>query len=572
MLTHISVRDLAIVESLSVDLAAGLTVMTGETGAGKSILIDALSLALGARSNANLVRAGASRAEITAVFDLSADAQARHMLQELELDDSDDELNLRRTISGDGRSRAYINGRPVPAQVLRDVGATLVDIHGQHEHQSLLAADTQRELLDAFGSHERTVSAVRSAFDTWRELNTEYHTLASGQSDHEAHLSLLRYQLEELDGLAPSVNEYRELLGEYKRLTTAEQVRTKCYQAVTMLRDDDTANAASLIARTVLSLNALSESELASSIELLESAGIQVAEAAQNVEHLAEQRHADPRRVQQVEQRLELFQDVARKHHVGPESLEQLHQRLQAELQNVVSLSERAEHLTSSLVTAQRDYLEVAARLSKARAGAAKKMAKTIVASMQQLGMAGGRCEIQLHPIAVGSAEDKAASTGTTATKLQPRAAGLERCEIHVAVNPGSPMQPLARVASGGELSRISLAIQVQLAQGSGVPCLVFDEVDVGIGGSVAEVVGLQLRSVAAHRQVLCITHLPQVASQGQHHLRVVKQIKGKTTATKLEQLQPAERVDEVARMLGGRDITARTRAHAEEMLEQAKH
>jgi DNA repair protein RecN (Recombination protein N) len=561
LLTHISVRDLAIVESLSVELESGLTVMTGETGAGKSILIDALSLALGARSNAGLVRTGAQRAEITALFNIAALPVTRAALAKLELDGSEDELHLRRTIATDGRSRAYINGRPVPAQLLRELAATLVDIHGQHEHQSLLAVETQRDLLDAFGEHQAHATSVRHTHHEWRKLKDEHAALASGQSDHRAHLSLLRYQLDELDTLAPNVDEYAKLMREHKRLAGAEDVREQCYAALAFLRDNEAANVQALLGRANQALVNAADAEFQPVLDLLETATIHAVEAAHAVDRLAQDRQADPRQLQQVEQRLEHFQDVARKHHVAPEALAQLLIRLRTELQQAEALTLRATQIDGALEQALAIYTKKASRLSSARRSAAKKMGAAISASMQELGMAGGRCEVVLHTL-------DSSNEGGIAS--EPRTTGAERVEIQVAANPGSPLRSLSRAASGGELSRISLAIQVQLAQGSGVPSLVFDEVDVGIGGGVAEIVGRQLRHVAGKRQVLCITHLAQVACQGEQHLRVIKRATGNTTHTSLERLHTEERVKEIARMLGGRDITKRTLEHAQEMLQLA--
>ena len=554
VLTHLSVRDLVIVEQLSIELESSLTVLTGETGAGKSILVDALSLALGARARSDLVRNEAARAEVTALFDLENAPAAQTLLESHELYEAEQEAHLRRTVSADGRSRAYINGRPVPLQLLRNLGACLVDVHGQHEHQSLLRTETQRQYLDDFGNLAKQASTVAGCYSHWHELNAENQQLAGEHQSFAERLELLQYQLHELDEVAPDEGEYEELLGSFKRLAAVEDFRTGCNTALDSLREGADGGVDQVLSSTAAVLQQLQDDELQTVIELLESARIQIDEAAQQLRDLAEQRQADPERMAAIEARLEVLQALARKHRVIPDELHAAHQELRAQCATADKLNERAASLDAELQKALEDYRAADHRLSAARKSVAGKLSMAITSAMQGLGMPGGTCQITVDPD----------------PSHTPRQTGSASVEMHFSANPGAPLRALAQVASGGELSRISLAIQVQLAQGSGVPTMIFDEIDVGIGGAVAEIVGRQLRDVARSRQVLCITHLPQVASFGQQHLRVKKLSDTATTSTSLEQLDAPSRVEEIARMLGGKSLTTRTRAHAEEMLSLA--
>lgn len=542
------------VETLSVEFDGGLTVLTGETGAGKSILVDALSLVLGARSTAQMVRAGAERAEVTALFDISQSPEVRAELQALELDEGEDELHLRRTVASDGRSRAYVNGRPVPAQTLRGVGSALVDIHGQHEHQTLLDAAVQRQLLDLFGGHASKLDAVGKAHARCRALVTERDALLGESGDGEARRALLDYQVEELDELAPQPDEFERSRLELGALSRAEGNQSHCAEARALLEDDDGVESRLARAHALIDKLADDAPEAQAVSALLETAGIHVSEALGGLRDLADTLVGDPVRAAELERRLDALHGVARKHHVEPERLSVIHEALRDERDRLAGASTRLTELGDLLIEARRAYDEAAARLGDGRRRAGKRLGRAITANMSELGMPGGRCELSVSPLE---------GDGT-------RPEGNERIDILVSANPGMDPAPLRKVASGGELSRISLAIQVLLAGGSGVPTLVFDEVDVGIGGGVAEIVGKRLREVAGSRQVLCVTHLAQVACQGHGHLRVAKQARGKTTRSMLTQLDGDERVEEVARMLGGLDITERTRAHAREMLDVA--
>lgn len=555
MLTHLSIRDLAVVGRLSLELDGGLTVLTGETGAGKSILVDALSLALGARAQSDMVRSGAVRAEVTALFDISNCAAARACLTALELDDND-ELHLRRTVSADGRSRAYVNGRPVPATTVREIGSHLVDIHGQHEHQSLLQKPQQRALVDQLAGLDDQTSVVADACATWQQLEREREALARGHVDHGARQQLLHYQCEELREFAPQTDEYEALLREHKQLTSFEDVRGSCFAASALLEDGDAGSADELVRKARQIIESVDDPACSQIIEMLETAAIHIHEAAAALVNLAETRTADPERLTQVEQRLTLYQDIARKHQTQPGTLAALWDQLEQDLAEAESETERAATITAEQQTALARYVQVGLKLSKARRAAAGKLGEAITVSMRALGMSGGTCKIDVQ------------TADADTPDFRPYAHGLDTVELLVNANPASPPQPLARAASGGELSRISLAIQVQLARGTGIPSLVFDEVDVGVGGRVAEIVGRMLRDVAGNRQVLCITHLPQVASQGHHHLQVHKRTDNAGAESTLSRLSAEGRVEEIARMLGGEQITARTRAHAREMLD----
>lgn len=557
MLTHIHIRDFAIIEQVELNLSAGTTVLTGETGAGKSILVDALELALGARGDNRVVRHGCKRAEISAGFDVGGVAEAAAWLDEHDLD-ADGECVLRRVVGDDGRSRAYINGRPVPVQLLRELGDHLVDIHGQHEHQSLLKRTMQRRLLDDFAGHGELLAGVAEACGRWHTLEQELAELSQAATDRNARLDLLRYQVGELQALELGADEWIELDAERGRLVNANRLLEGSRQALDALYEADEGAAFSLITHAAGELEQLQpyDTALAPITELLSGAGIQIQEAASELRRYLGRVELDPERLAWVEQRLASIQELARKHRVAPEELPGCLARLEREFAGLERADSRLEKLREEIQSAAEHYQTLAAQLGAGRRHAAAKFAALVTAHMQELGMPGGRFGAVIEPRADGRFS----------------VAGMERVEFQVSANPGQPLQPLNKVASGGELSRISLAIQVVTAQNSRrVPTLIFDEVDVGIGGGVAEIVGRQLRRLGQTNQVLCITHLPQVAALAHHHLRVTKTA-GKTTArTSLQRLSNGERRDEVARMLGGVKITEQTLAHAQEMVERAQ-
>ncbi len=551
MLTHILVKDLAIVSSLELDCASGMTALTGETGAGKSIMIDALGLALGDKADAAMIRAGCERAEIVAGFDLAAVPGARAWLAEQDLDEDGDCL-VRRLIVREGRSRAHVNGRPATGTQLRDLGDLLVDIHGQHAHQSLLRANAQRDLLDAYGGHAVLAGAVAAAFREYRTLDQQLGALESARQERAERLDLLRFQVEELSALGLSAAEIETLDLEQRRLSHLGRLQETAARILDLLSEAEPAISDQLrSAGSDLDDLAAIDPALTEPRDLLETAAIHAGEAAASLRHYLDGLEVDPAALEVVETRIAQLHDLARKFRVLPVELPEALAARQTELETLERADLRLGDLRASRDTALNAFLDQARALGEARAEAAERLNRTVTEAMQQLGMAGGRFAVEIETLS-----PERAGTG-----------GLERIAFLVSANPGQPLQPLAKVASGGELSRISLGIQVATAECGSVPTLVFDEVDVGIGGGIAEIVGRLLRRLGDARQVLCVTHLPQVAAQAHQQLRVRKETLDGQTYTRIETLDPDARVDEIARMLGGTKITARTRDHACEML-----
>ena len=556
MLMNLQVRDFAIVDRIDIEFEQGMTVLTGETGAGKSILVDALGLVLGDRGNAQLVRDGAKRAEFAAEFDVSGLPVVSAWLEEHALD-LDGDCLLRRVINADGRSRAFINGNAVPLSQLKSLGELLLDIHGQHFHQSIGRRDIQRDLLDHFGGLLDDRAVVATHFIEWRTLRERLDQLLSAESERAARLDLLTFQLQELDSLNVQRGEFEELVAERRRLQNSGRLAEGIMAATDSLFDNDEGNANSLVAdaqRAIEHLTAF-DASLEPVVELLNSASIQVSEAVDTLRRYGENLDMDPARRDEVEVRLDDIQTVARKHRVEPDELPALAESLRREHDDLSNAEERGRELERQAESARREYLERAGALSKARRKAAKAFAASVTAAMHGLGMPGGRFEIAL------SQRDESDA----------RAWGLDRIEFLISANPGQAPQSLAKIASGGELSRMSLAIQVIASDGSAIPTMVFDEVDSGVGGGVAEMVGRRLQELGASRQVLCVTHLPQVASLADRHFRVSKVTDGKTTRTQLQPLDEDGRIQELARMLGGVEITRKTLDHAAEMLAGAR-
>ncbi|MDH4004897.1 MAG: DNA repair protein RecN [Gammaproteobacteria bacterium] len=552
MLVNLQVRDFAIVDRIAVEFEPGMTVLTGETGAGKSILVDALGLVLGERGGSKLVRSGAKRAEFSAEFDLSGLPRTRAWLEEQALDE-DDQCLLRRVVNSDGRSRAFINGNAVPVQQLKTLGEMLIDIHGQHFHQSLGRRAIQRDLLDHYGGLQALREQTANAFTQWRSLLERLEALQSADADRASRVDLLTFQLQEIESLDAQPGEYSELQAEAQRLANSGRLAEGVAAALDSLSDNDTGNAASMLASAERALQSLVEfdEELSAVVELLDTAGIQVAEASDSLRRYGDSIDMDPGRQDLVEQRLDSMQSIARKHRVEPGDLPDLRTRLSAELDELTHAEERGRELEQEAQDAEDAFRDLAGELSRLRKISARKFASAVSDAMAGLGMPGGKFEIALEPLAAGTE----------------RASGLDDIEFLISANPGQPAMPLSKVASGGELSRMSLSIQVIASDGSTIPTMVFDEVDSGVGGGVAEMVGRRLAEVARDRQVLCVTHLPQVASLANHHIRISKVTDGKATRTGAHVLDQEERVDELARMLGGVQITAKTREHAAEML-----
>lgn len=556
MLTHIHIWNFAIVEKLDIELENGLTVLTGETGAGKSILLDALNLALGDRADTSVIRHGAEKAEISVTFQTDDQSQAEAWLKANELE-SENECIIRRVISKNGPSKAFINGKPAPILTLRELGEMLVDLHGQHEHQSLLRREAQRDLLDAFAQNSQLAKDVSEAYSSWKQCQQELAQLSQAKSERDDRLELLNYQVEELESLDLSESDLTELESEHKRLANASQIIETGKRLLNRLTGDDTTVVNHQLQQSCAEINELTTSDqsLTGVAEFLESAAIQVSEASGELRHYLDTLDLDPQRLEWIEQRLASIQDLSRKHNVSAKELVNVLPALTEELKQLQSAEIRADQIQQDVDKALAQFNKIAARLSKRRVQAAQQLGNTVTESMQTLGMEGGSFSVEL----------------TTMDSTTPLQHGMEKVEFMVSANPGQPLKPLTKVASGGELSRISLAIQVITAENSRIPTLIFDEVDVGIGGKVAEIVGHLLRTLTAHRQVICVTHLPQVAALGHHHLQVSKSSDTDTTISEINQLKENQRIEELARMLGGIEITEQTLSHAREMIERAQ-
>jgi len=553
MLSHLHIRNFAIIDEVELELHAGLSVLTGETGAGKSILIDALGMVLGDRADSGSVRHGADRADISATFELSALPSVAAWLEEQDLG-AEDHVLIRRSLGADGRSRAYINGQSVPLQTLRALGDQLVDIHGQHEHQSLSKRPVQLDLLDFHGDLMAARAQVQEAFRAWRKLQDRLDGLQGSEADRAARLELLRYQNQELEQLALTDDELPELEEEHRKLANSGKLAEQSQAGLDALYESDEASAYQLIRTAIQRLEPLSEidSSLEGTLRIIDEASIQVQEAADQLSRYLSNLDMDPARLDWVEDRLAAIHALARKHRCDASELPALSARLAGELAELEGADQDLESISRQVGKLRDAFFAAAEELSLRRAEAAVDLGDQVSQVMQKLGMQGGRMHVSMEKLAPGAV----------------RADGLDRVEFLVAANPGQPAAPLSKVASGGELSRISLAIQVVAASGSQIPCMVFDEVDAGVGGGVAEIVGQRMRQLGQERQVLCVTHLPQVASQAHQHLKVSKLTDGTHTRTRITSLTDQETVEELARMLGGVKITQRTRDHAREMLD----
>lgn len=556
MLIHISVQNYAIVDHLDLELHDGMSVISGETGAGKSIMLDALSLTLGARSDSSVIRPGADKAEVLSSFDISHIPEAQQWLKQRDLN-NEQQCILRRVITREGRSRGYINGTPSPLADLKALGELLIDIHSQHEHQSLLKTDTHRRLLDEYAGTTELTRAVQSLAQRWRTTEQQLEQLSANTEQQRAQRQLLTYQLEELETLALDENELEQLEQEHKSLSNSESLLDSCRHIIDSCSANESNNVLSTLTGLLQRAQTLTGASpaFAEATELLTSAHIQIEEAVSGFNRFIDHFDADPQRQQWLEERLDAIYTLARKHRIQPEQLHDLQLQLRAELIALDADEACAEHLQQAAELLAKEYQTKAQTLSQQRKKAAKKLAAAVMQQLHTLGMPDGQFSVALQPLE------------TTA----PAAQGLENIEFLVSANPGQPLRGLARVASGGELSRISLAIQVVTAQTSRVPTLVFDEVDVGIGGPTAEIVGQLLRQLGESGQVLTVTHLAQVAAQGHQHLLVHKAHQAKSTHTAVKRLSHEERVEEVARMLGGIDLTDESLLHARKILDSAQ-
>ncbi|MBI5625937.1 MAG: DNA repair protein RecN [Nitrosomonadales bacterium] len=559
MLKYLSIRDFVIVSSLDLDFSSGFTALTGETGAGKSILIDALSLALGERGDASMVRNGCERAEIAAEFDVSALPDMQAWLVEQELAGDDGVCLLRRVLDAGGRSRGFINGRSATLQQLREVGEQLLDVYGQHAHQSLLRPDVQRSLLDGYAGMAADAEKVAALYRDWQALRRRRISLSENAEAVAAERELLQFQRREIEGLGFNVAEWNTLQEDYSRLAHAAGLLETAAFGIESLSEADNACLAQLNALTARLRDSMQhDASLGETLQMLESAQAELQEAVYALRHYQQRLDTDPQRLREQEQRIQSVMDAARKYRVAPEQLDQALQRIVARLAELGGDADLAE-LEQLEKSAYQNYLTAAKKLTAARKKYAEKLSGEITAAMQTLAMPGGSFLVALLPLGQDEAHRDDAIRGN--------AYGLETIEFQVAANPGVPPRSLAKVASGGELSRISLAIQVATTQVASVPTLIFDEVDSGIGGRVAEIVGHLLKKLGKDYQVLCVTHLPQVAAAADQQWQVSKAVKNGVTLSHIDVLEGAQRVEEIARMLGGVKITETTRKHAAEML-----
>ena len=558
MLTQLTINNFAIVRQLEIELAKGMSVITGETGAGKSIAIDALGLCLGQRIETSMVREGQERAEICASFFIEPTNPAYQWLQEQELQDSDNPSDciLRRVINADGRSKAFINSTPVSASQLKEIGQYLIHINGQHASQLLLKNDYQLQLVDTFAHHYDLLAQMREDYRAWKNLQTQVKTFQQKVAENEAKKQLLQYQVEELDEFALRPNEYLELEEDQRRLSNSEQLTQLSQSALQLLSENETVSIDSMLYRTTQYIDELSELDprYASVQTMLNDALIQVQEATSEVQHLASHIEQDPMLLQEIEQRLGQALQLARKHNVKPEELVEWHQKLKAELTALLDFSESEERLILEEKAAFEKMQHTAKQLHESRCQAAGKLAQQVTHSIKGLAMENAEFFIEVN---------------SDLTKVT--ANGADNIVFTLRSNLGQQAQPLAKVASGGELSRISLAIQVLTSDQSAIPTLIFDEVDVGISGKTASVVGKLLRQLGDKCQVLCVTHLPQVACHGHHQFNVEKFTVDDKTETKMTALSQEERVPALARLLGGSEITDLALANAQEMLDLVK-
>jgi DNA repair protein RecN (Recombination protein N) len=559
MLTHLTLRDFAVVAATELEFGPGMTVISGETGAGKSLLVDALGFLSGLRADSGMVRHGAERAELSAEFDLADRSEARDWLRDRDMldqsmhDDGDTLCHLRRTLRSDGGSRAWINGRPATVAQLAELAGLLVEIHGQHEHQALLSKASQLDLLDAFGRHAAPLAAVRDAAAAWAALLRERDTL-SRAGDVSDRIELLDHQWRELEREVLEPASITDLVAQHRRHANAAGLIETCERALTSLEGDD---APSLL-QTLQSLRGDlarargDEPRLDEVDGMLDAAAIQIDEATRLLQRVRDDLDLDPDRFEALEDRIGRLHELGRKHRVLPEALIEVRERLAVELESLRNAGTRLATLDGEIARAAGAWAAAAAELTAARSAAAATLSQAASALIVELGMGGGRFEIVLEPVDSG----------------RPDPQGAERVEFLVSANAGQPPRPLRKVASGGELSRVSLAIEVAALGLDAVPTMVFDEVDSGIGGAVAEIVGQKLRALGEKRQVLCVTHQPQVAAQGHAHYRVSKAEAAGMTQSAVQKLGPKERQEELARMLGGVEVSREARAAAKRLLD----
>ena len=550
MLAHLSVNNFAIVKSLQLELASGMTTITGETGAGKSIAIDALSLCLGGRAEASIVRQGESKTEVCATFILDNNVNATRWLEDNELLDGKDCI-LRRIITKEGRSRAFINGSPVPLSQLKSLGQLLINIHGQHAHQQLMKNEYQLTMLDQYAGHTELLKKTRLAYQDWRQANNQLKQLKENSQNNLAQLQLLEYQIKELNELAIAEDEFGELEQEYKRLSNSGDLAINCQKAIELIYEGEEVNALSILQSASSTLVELAEldNSLSTLPNMVSEAMIQLEEANSELRNYLDSIDVDPERMAFVEERYSRIMSLSRKHHVLPEELYQHHQDLLSQIAQLDCSDEKMAEYEQDVAAKYQALVTRAEKLHKSRSRYAKELDKLISQSMHELSMEHAQFRIEVN------------------SQEHPSPLGFDAVTFLVSTNPGQPLQPIAKVASGGELSRMSLAIQVITAQKVDTPSLIFDEVDVGISGPTAAIVGKMLRKLGESTQVLCVTHLPQVAGYGHNQMFVAKQTKAGKTETQMVKLDQEQRIAELARLLGGSEITPTTLANAKELL-----
>jgi DNA repair protein RecN (Recombination protein N) len=552
MLKQLNIQNLAIIDEVDLDFNKGMTVLTGETGAGKSILIDALGLVLGDRGDSSLIRENSERSEILATFDVRGRKELHNLLEDQSIDSDSEELVIRRVISRDGRSKAYVNSSPVPVQLLRTIGENLIDIHGQHAHQSLMNRSIQRSLFDYYAAHQTILNDVNSYYDEWKSINDKYIEITNDSGSHEASIELLQYQVKELEDLSLKEDEYDTLEDEHRRLSNIKELIDVTRSVLETLSENEISVESSL-QRAVHDIKTLSKSdpETEKFVNLLNNISIQLTDALEEIRHYFEKLEDDPQRLNELENRLNTLYDMARKHQVKPENLEGHFRVLQDKLHQLVSDRDSVQALVEQRDRALDKYHQAAQKLHKGRLKAAVAMAREISGQLNLLGMPDGEFQVNIEQLDPG----------------HPLRDGLDLIEFLVSLNPGTSPQPLRKVASGGELSRISLAIQMACKDAKTAPTLIFDEVDAGIGGRTADILANLLKDISDGHQVFCVTHLPQVASRADNHLLVDKYSKKDSTYAQVSVLNVDDRVEEIARMLGGMRVSEKTREHAREML-----
>ncbi|WP_115707503.1 DNA repair protein RecN [Legionella sainthelensi] len=553
MLTTLCIKQFAIVHHLELDFTQGMTAFTGETGAGKSIMIDALMLSLGERADASVIRPGQEKCDITAGFFVSHDSEPAQWLADHDIPCDDGDIYLRRVIYAEGRSKSYINGQPFPLQKVKELSEKLVHIHGQHQHQALMQHATHRQQLDQYGKNQLLLEEVAQLYKQCQKLQQEIEVLQS-QEQQADKIELLQFQIEELSALNLHESEIETLYQEHQLLHHAKDYLHNCQQIHGLLNADDVPNICTSLNQILHLLSQLPQEQIQikNVQELINGALIQCEEAVDEMQQFSERVYLDPERLHEIETRMSSIHQLARKYHVDSSQLHTHVQQLQNELENLQNNERQLTQLHSQLHQLLHAYEMAALKLSKARQKQAQKLAKEITLSIQQLGMPKGQVEIAITPL----------------EKMQ--AHGMDKVEYKVCTNPGMELDSLSKIASGGELSRIGLSIQMITAQQGTTPTLLFDEVDVGIGGATAALVGQMLRKLGERLQVFCVTHQPQVAAAAHNHFMVEKQSDHKETFTHISLLQHAEKIDEIARMLGGLKITEQTRSHAQELLMQS--